>query len=160
LGQIDRPTFDSQSKEVLTTSPKDFGSQPTLSSAFLRDVAADSGIVEAVVESAVARQHSELQRGSKRATSARRTRLNIPKLEDANAAGGAKAADCTLILTEGDSAKVQGRCHQRTQRPGTGATERAGIGDLTLRGGRPSRSPGSPRSGGSATGCTPSAENF
>lgn len=31
---------------------------------------------------------------------------NIPKLEDANYAGTKKSADCTLILTEGDSAKA------------------------------------------------------
>lgn len=30
----------------------------------------------------------------------------IPKLEDANDAGTAKSVDCTLILTEGDSAKT------------------------------------------------------
>ncbi len=32
--------------------------------------------------------------------------LSIPKLEDANLAGGKKSLDCTLILTEGDSAKA------------------------------------------------------
>ena len=30
----------------------------------------------------------------------------IPKLDDANHAGSAKSKDCTLILTEGDSAKT------------------------------------------------------
>lgn len=30
----------------------------------------------------------------------------IPKLEDANDAGTRNSADCTLILTEGDSAKA------------------------------------------------------
>ena len=30
----------------------------------------------------------------------------IPKLEDANEAGGKNSAGCTLILTEGDSAKT------------------------------------------------------
>ena len=33
-------------------------------------------------------------------------RLLLPKLEDANWAGTAKSKECTLILTEGDSAKV------------------------------------------------------
>ncbi|CAE8673176.1 unnamed protein product, partial [Polarella glacialis] len=32
--------------------------------------------------------------------------LNIPKLEDANLAGGRDGRECTLILTEGDSAKT------------------------------------------------------
>lgn len=31
--------------------------------------------------------------------------MGIPKLEDANDAGSKKALDCTIILTEGDSAK-------------------------------------------------------
>lgn len=32
--------------------------------------------------------------------------LGIPKLEDANDAGTNKSLECTLILTEGDSAKT------------------------------------------------------
>merc|ERR1719506_3635703 len=32
--------------------------------------------------------------------------LGVPKLEDANDAGGKNSAQCTLILTEGDSAKA------------------------------------------------------
>lgn len=31
--------------------------------------------------------------------------LGIPKLEDANDAGGKNSGECTIILTEGDSAK-------------------------------------------------------
>ena len=30
----------------------------------------------------------------------------IPKLDDANWAGGPRSQECTLIITEGDSAKV------------------------------------------------------
>ena len=33
-------------------------------------------------------------------------RLSIPKLDDANKAGTAESNKCTLILTEGDSAKT------------------------------------------------------
>ncbi|GKC22490.1 DNA topoisomerase 2, partial [Tanacetum coccineum] len=36
----------------------------------------------------------------------RNGKLNIPKLEDANLAASANSGDCTLILTEGDSAKA------------------------------------------------------
>lgn len=40
-------------------------------------------------------------------SSAKRTRLTgVAKLEDANDAGGKNSQDCTLILTEGDSAKT------------------------------------------------------
>ena len=35
----------------------------------------------------------------------KRKLTGIPKLDDANFAGSAKSKDCTLILTEGDSAK-------------------------------------------------------
>jgi DNA gyrase/topoisomerase IV subunit B len=38
---------------------------------------------------------------------AKKTRLTgIPKLDDANDAGGRNSEHCTLILTEGDSAKA------------------------------------------------------
>nr|GEY19174.1 DNA topoisomerase 2 [Tanacetum cinerariifolium] len=36
----------------------------------------------------------------------RKGKLNIPKLEDANLAASANSGDCTLILTDGDSAKA------------------------------------------------------
>ena len=43
----------------------------------------------------------------KKTDGAKRTRLTgIPKLDDANDAGGRNSQDCTLILTEGDSAKA------------------------------------------------------
>lgn len=43
----------------------------------------------------------------KKTDGAKRSRISgIVKLEDANNAGGKKAKDCTLILTEGDSAKA------------------------------------------------------
>ena len=32
--------------------------------------------------------------------------LGVPKLDDANDAGTRKSAECTLIVTEGDSAKA------------------------------------------------------
>lgn len=37
---------------------------------------------------------------------ARATGMNLPKLDDATCAGGAESQNCTLILTEGDSAKA------------------------------------------------------
>jgi hypothetical protein len=37
---------------------------------------------------------------------AKQRTVTIPKLDDANHAGGPKGKDCTLILTEGDSAKA------------------------------------------------------
>ena len=63
-----------------------------------------SGIVQLVLNVAAAREEAKLGRGLKGAK--RERLLGIPKLEDANLAGTKKgAAACTIILTEGDSAK-------------------------------------------------------
>lgn len=52
-----------------------------------------------------AKRQSELNKGT--ATSRKPGRLSgIPKLDDANLAGTTKSPECTLIVTEGDSAKA------------------------------------------------------
>lgn len=63
---------------------------------------AKSGVVETLLRWAEFKQSKELQKtdGSKRDRV-----TGIPKLEDANDAGGSRSHQCTLILTEGDSAK-------------------------------------------------------
>ncbi|EEY54223.1 DNA topoisomerase 2 [Phytophthora infestans T30-4] len=92
---IDNPAFDSQTKETLTTRANSFGSTFNLSDKFLKQLE-KSGLVEKILLAAT-------QGGS----SGKRSRLTgIPKLDDANHAGTAKSKDCTLILTEGDSAKT------------------------------------------------------
>ena len=53
--------------------------------------------------------------------------MNIPKLEDANDAGGPHSLECTLILTEGDSAKA-------TAVAGLGVVGRDKFGVFPLRG--------------------------
>jgi DNA topoisomerase-2 len=101
---VENPAFDSQTKETLTTRPKDFGSTPELSEGFIKRVLG-CGIVERVQSWAKYKATTELQRAAGGKKPARF--VNIPKLDDANYAGHAtKAADCTLILTEGDSAKT------------------------------------------------------
>lgn len=42
----------------------------------------------------------------KKSDGTKKGRVNIPKLEDANEAGTKNSHKCTLILTEGDSAKA------------------------------------------------------
>ena len=107
---IENPTFDSQMKEYLTSNPNSFGSTFTLSERFLNDLvqpeeAGGPGIVEEVIRVARGRQHANLlnQVGGKKT---KRQLLSIPKLEDAHHAGSDRSLDCTLILTEGDSAKA------------------------------------------------------
>ena len=102
--KVDNPEFSSQSKEALSTPPARFGGSCELTTAFVRRVAALPGLSEAVNERAYAKELSELARATR---NDRGTGVNdIPKLEDAEDAGGRNAAQCTLIVTEGDSAKA------------------------------------------------------
>ncbi|OQS00007.1 DNA topoisomerase 2 DNA gyrase B [Thraustotheca clavata] len=97
---IENPTFDSQMKEYLTSRPNTYGSTCLLSERYLKSVIANSGIVERVVAAMKTKQRTAL---NKKVT---KKAVQVPKLEDANLAGSARSADCTLILTEGDSAKA------------------------------------------------------
>ena len=99
---IVNPSFDSQTKETLTTNMKDFGSKFDLDDKFIESLA-DSGIVDRALAQ---NQFQESQILKK--TDGKKTRriLDIEKLEDADDAGTKNSAKCTLILTEGDSAKA------------------------------------------------------
>lgn len=99
---IVNPTFDSQTKENLTLQVKNFGSKCTLSDKFITQVT-KSGIVESVLSWAKHKEETELK---KKGAGKKQAKLKgIAKLEDANEAGTRNALKCTLILTEGDSAK-------------------------------------------------------
>ena len=66
-------------------------------------VASKCGIVESVLSVASMKASKDL----KKTDGSKRQRLTgIAKLDDANDAGGRHSEDCTLILTEGDSAKA------------------------------------------------------
>mmetsp|Transcript_7223 Transcript_7223/g.17962 ORF Transcript_7223/g.17962 Transcript_7223/m.17962 type:complete len:1316 (+) Transcript_7223:84-4031(+) len=68
------------------------------------------GIVEEVLRMALGAQQVNVAKLLKEVgASSKQTKrqvLSIPKLEDANFAGGKHSGDCSLILTEGDSAKA------------------------------------------------------
>ncbi|XP_057989505.1 DNA topoisomerase 2 [Hevea brasiliensis] len=98
---IDNPAFDSQTKETLTLRQSNFGSKCELPEDFLKKVA-KSDIVDNLLSWAKFKQDKEL----KKSDGTKRGRVNIPKLEDANEAGTKNSHKCTLILTEGDSAKA------------------------------------------------------
>jgi DNA topoisomerase II len=102
---IENPTFDSQMKEYMSSRPTTYGSSCLLSERFLKMVVTNSGIVERVVEAARSRQRAALMKKVS-GTTRSKTSVNVPKLEDANLAGGARSQECALILTEGDSAKA------------------------------------------------------
>ncbi|THU89449.1 type II DNA topoisomerase [Dendrothele bispora CBS 962.96] len=99
---IENPTFDSQTKETLTLPASKFGTKPVLSEDFLKKVAKSS-----VVENVLNWAKFKADQQSKKTDGTKRSRLTgLPKLSDANNAGTKNAKNCTLILTEGDSAKA------------------------------------------------------
>lgn len=103
---ITNPSFDSQTKETLTTRSSAFGPlvyKPVISPAFLGRIVKQSGIIEDVTFFAKAKSQRQLEKASNNGK--KRTVFGIPKLDDATFAGGKRSQECTLILTEGDSAK-------------------------------------------------------
>lgn len=100
---IVNPAFDSQTKETLTLKWQSFGSTCDLSDKFMKQVQ-KTGIVENILTMVEAKQNAMLKR--QLGTAKKKEKLfGIPKLEDANHAGTKHSKECTLILTEGDSAK-------------------------------------------------------
>eukprot|EP00929_Paragymnodinium_shiwhaense_P044864 TRINITY_DN22_c0_g1_i1.p1 TRINITY_DN22_c0_g1~~TRINITY_DN22_c0_g1_i1.p1 ORF type:complete len:1434 (-),score=498.53 TRINITY_DN22_c0_g1_i1:234-4535(-) len=102
---IENPAFDSQTKESLTTKQSKFGSTCDLSDKLMKSVM-KSGIVDTILDWARAKQHVDMRKQLKGGTKNQLRVSGVPKLEDANEAGGKASENCTLILTEGDSAKA------------------------------------------------------
>ncbi|TPX41187.1 hypothetical protein SeMB42_g05685 [Synchytrium endobioticum] len=99
---IENPSFDSQTKENMTARVATFGSKCVLSENFMKKML-KSGIVDNIMTFAKAKQNLQLKKTDGHKTS----RISgIPKLDDANNAGTKNGRNCTLILTEGDSAKA------------------------------------------------------
>ena len=101
---IENPAFSSQTKETLTTRTSDFGSECNIPPRFINSIMKDTEISNKVLQWVKLKQTSELNKGKKGKTI--KKQLQIPKLDDANWAGGKRSDECTLILTEGDSAKA------------------------------------------------------
>uniref|UniRef100_A0A6C0IAT1 DNA topoisomerase (ATP-hydrolyzing) n=1 Tax=viral metagenome TaxID=1070528 RepID=A0A6C0IAT1_9ZZZZ len=98
---IVNPSFDSQSKETLTTPVAKFGSKCELSEKFY-DKLFKIGIVDKALSITEFYDKKKLVKTDGKKIS----RIIVPKLDDANLAGTKDSAACTLILTEGDSAKT------------------------------------------------------
>jgi len=99
---IVNPSFDGQTKETLTTIKKKFGSECVVSDSFVKQLA-KTGIVDRIVAQAEYKNNQQFKSSDgKKVVSLR----GIDKYSGANKAGTRKAKDCTLILTEGDSAKT------------------------------------------------------
>ena len=86
----------------MTLKQSAFGSKCSIGEEFVKRLA-KSGIVETILSWARFKQDQQL----KKTDGHKRSRLSgIAKLDDANMAGTKQASQCTLILTEGDSAKA------------------------------------------------------
>lgn len=120
---IENPKFDSQTKEFLSLPASQFGTKPTLSEDFVKKVL-KSTIVDNVLHWAKYKADQEIKKTD--GTKSERL-LGLTKLSDANNAGTKHAKDCTLILTEGDSAKALAIA-------GLGVVGRDNFGVFPLRG--------------------------
>lgn len=102
IALIENPTFKSQSKEELTTPYGQFGSRCDLDEKTLKAIE-KLELNSKAIELVEFKANKELNNSDGK----KKVKLTgIPKLDDANYAGGKRSQECTLILTEGDSAKT------------------------------------------------------
>jgi DNA topoisomerase-2 len=94
--QIENPTFDSQTKETLTSKKEDFGSSFELSENFIKKVL-KTNIVERCLRYAKTREDEKNLRKLNGKTKKTARLLGIEKLDDANWAGTKNSEKCTLI---------------------------------------------------------------
>ena len=96
------PSFSSQVKSECTLKPQDFGSKFEPPKTFIKNIL-KTGIQAELLSLSKFREMKEL----KKTDGSRKSKITgIPKLDDANKAGTAHSEKCTLIVTEGDSAKT------------------------------------------------------
>jgi len=99
---IENPSFDSQTKDYLNTPVSKFGSKCEIDDKCIEKI-----IKMGIMEAAISLTEIKDQKLAKK-TDGRKvcTIRGIPKLIDANFAGGGRSQQCTLIICEGDSAKA------------------------------------------------------
>lgn len=102
ISTIENPAFDSQIKEYLTTPSTKFGTKCEVSDKFI-DKLIKTSLIERALKLSDFKDNLGLQKVSGKKISSIR---GIDKLDDANKAGTNESLKCTLILTEGDSAKA------------------------------------------------------
>jgi len=98
---IVNPAFSSQTKEVLTTKSTSFGSKCVLS----EDI--NKRLMNKLKTLVKEELNFKLNQAAKKTDGKRKSKLNLPpEIDDALDAGTRRSADCTLIVTEGLSAKT------------------------------------------------------
>lgn len=96
------PSFGSQVKSDCTLKPQEFGSKFEPPKTFVKNILKTSIQSELMALS----KFKELKELKKSDGNRKSKITGIPKLDDANKAGTADSGKCTLIITEGDSAKT------------------------------------------------------
>ena len=99
---IHNPSFDSQTKDYMSSPSSSFGSDCTVSDKFIEQIA-KMGVMDAACALTEVKQTKKIKQGD---GSKVKTLRGFPKLIDANDAGTSRSAECTLFLVEGDSAKA------------------------------------------------------
>lgn len=99
---VENPTFDSQTKDYMTTPSSKFGSTCDVSDKFIEKVAR-LGVMDAACALTEVKENKEAKKTDGSKTKSVR---GIHKLVDANDAGTTRSGECTLLLVEGDSAKA------------------------------------------------------
>jgi DNA topoisomerase II len=95
---VENPSFSSQTKEVMTSKVS-----CKLDDAFLKKIVTRLNVVTKVLEQQAIKDTKENSKTDGKKSS---KITGIPKLDDAVYAGTLKSHECSLILTEGDSAKA------------------------------------------------------
>ena len=101
---LENPEFSSQIKSECTLKVQEFGSWFDPPKTFVKSIL-KTGVQDEVMELSKFKEQKELKKTD---GSARKNKITgIPKLDDAHKAGTAlESENCTLIVTEGDSAKT------------------------------------------------------
>ena len=102
ISTIVNPSFDSQTKETLTTNKSKFGSECIVPIKMIEELG-NMGVVERAINLS---KFQDTQLLIKTDGKKKSKILDIEKLDDAKYAGTKYSKECTLILTEGDSAKA------------------------------------------------------
>ena len=99
---LENPTFNTQTKVECTSKYSSFGSRFQITEDFMKKV-----MKLGIIEDALALTKHKEERDLSKTDGKKKTRIKgLPKLEDADKAGTSESENCTIIFTEGDSAKT------------------------------------------------------
>ena len=99
--KIANPIFDSQTKETLKTTKQKFSTKFEITDEFIKELV-KTDIVDKIMNQTAFKDSQLLTKTDGKKSK----KVKVPKLLDANKAGTKDSKKCTLILTEGDSAKT------------------------------------------------------